>query len=117
MKMKHKYWLQFISVLFFLCLSEHGNASHIVGGEMTYRCLGGNRYEVRLTLRRDCFNGSPEAEFDDPANIGIFDGNGVILRDLGKFGVIQMPFRKDDTLNEILKTECEVVGGGQCPGL
>ncbi|MBK7304883.1 MAG: gliding motility-associated C-terminal domain-containing protein [Saprospiraceae bacterium] len=114
MKMNHKSWLYIISMLFFFSISGEIKASHIVGGEMTYRCLGGNRYEVRLTLRRDCFNGSPEAEFDDPANIGIFDGNGVILRDLGKFGVIQMPFRKDDTLNEILKTECEVVGGDVC---
>ena len=105
MKMNHKSWLYIISMLFFFSVSGEIKASHIVGGEMTYRCLGGNRYEVRLTLRRDCFNGSPEAEFDDPANIGIFDGNGVILRDLGKFGVIQMPFRKDGTLNEILKTE------------
>ena len=33
---------------------------HIVG-EMTYKCLGNDRYEIRFTLRRDCFNGSPEA--------------------------------------------------------
>ncbi|MEP7195832.1 MAG: PKD domain-containing protein [Saprospiraceae bacterium] len=108
----------FLKALFFigfLVLSNSNvQASHIVGGEMTYRCLGGNNYEIRLTLRRDCFNGSPEAEFDDPAHIGIFDSEGNILRELGKFGVIQMPFRNDDTLNEILKTECEVIGGDVC---
>lgn len=89
-------------------------SSHIVGGEMTYRCLGGQSYEITLTLRRDCFNGSPEAEFDDPAHIGIFDSEGAQIRNLGQFGILLLDFRKDDTLNEILKTECEVVGGDVC---
>lgn len=89
-------------------------ASHIVGGEMTYRCLGGQVYEITLTLRRDCFNGSPEAEFDDPAHIGIFDTEGNPARNVGQFGLLLLDFRNDDTLNEILKTECEVVGGDVC---
>jgi gliding motility-associated-like protein len=89
-------------------------SSHIVGGEMTYRCLGGQSYEITLTLRRDCFNGSPEAEFDDPAHIGIFDGEGSQIRTLPNFGILLLDFRKDDTLNEILKTECEVIGGDVC---
>ncbi len=89
-------------------------ATHIVGGEMTYRCLGNDRYEIRFVLRRDCFNGSPEAEFDDPARVYIFSSDGAKLIELGKNGAIEMPFRKDDTLNEILKTECEVIGGDVC---
>ena len=32
-------------------------ASHLVGGTMTYECLGGDNYEITLTLYRDC-NGS-----------------------------------------------------------
>ncbi|HEX5625214.1 MAG TPA: PKD domain-containing protein [Saprospiraceae bacterium] len=89
-------------------------ASHIVGGEMTYRCLGGQVYEISLTLRRDCFNGSPEAEFDDPAHLGIFDSEGAPIRNIGQFGLLLLDFRNDDTLNEILRTECEVVGGDVC---
>ncbi|NOT36117.1 MAG: T9SS type B sorting domain-containing protein [Saprospiraceae bacterium] len=102
------------AIIFVSNIGSELNATHIVGGEMTYRCLGNNNYEIRLVLRRDCFNGSPEAEFDDPAHIGIFDSEGNVLRELGKFGVIQIPFSKDDTLNEILKTECEVIGGDVC---
>lgn len=90
------------------------SASHIVGGELTYRWIAGDRYEIRLTLRRDCFNGDANAQFDDPASIGIFDGEGVILRDKGVYGSLQMKFNKDDTLNEILRTECEVIGGDVC---
>jgi hypothetical protein len=31
------------------------NASHIVGGEMSYSCLGGNTFEIKLIVYRDCF--------------------------------------------------------------
>ena len=52
-------------------------ASHIVGGEMNYRFLGNNDYEITLTVYRDCFNGIPP--FDDPASIGIFDDRGNLI--------------------------------------
>lgn len=47
-------------------------ATHIVGGEMNYRYLGNNQYEISLTVYRDCYYG--QASFDNPASIGIFDG-------------------------------------------
>ena len=31
------------------------NASHIMGGELTYHWVSGNTYELKLTLYRDCF--------------------------------------------------------------
>lgn len=55
-------------------------ATHIVGGEMNYRCLGNNLYEITLTVYRDCYNGVPP--FDNPATIGIFDVNGVRVQNL-----------------------------------
>ncbi|MCS6933537.1 MAG: gliding motility-associated C-terminal domain-containing protein [Chitinophagales bacterium] len=30
------------------------NASHIMGSDITYRCLGGNNYQVVVTIYRDC---------------------------------------------------------------
>lgn len=111
--MKHLgFFCFFLSFMF--AINTETKASHIVGGEMSYKWLGGQVYEITLTLRRDCFNGSPEAEFDDPAHIGIFDSEGSIVRSRGQFGLLLLDFRKDDTLNEILKTECEVVGGDVC---
>lgn len=46
-------------------------ATHIVGGEITYRCLGDSTYEVTLTVYRDCFNGMPW--FDEIGYIGVYD--------------------------------------------
>jgi len=55
-------------------------ATHIVGGEMNYRHLGNNNYEIRLTVYRDCYNGVPP--FDNPAAIGVFDINNNLLNTL-----------------------------------
>lgn len=49
-------------------------ARHIIGGEMTYECLGEvngqRRYRFILDMYRDCASGG--AEFDDPASIAIY---------------------------------------------
>lgn len=34
-------------------------ANHILGGNITYTCLGGNDYEITLTLYKDCFGATP----------------------------------------------------------
>jgi len=46
-------------------------ARHIIGGVMTYTCLGGGDYEFILTLYRDC-NCTNCADFDSIAAIGIY---------------------------------------------
>ncbi len=46
-------------------------ATHIAGGEMSYKWTGGNDFEVTLRLYRDCLTGS--AAFDPSIVIGIFD--------------------------------------------
>ena len=51
-------------------------ATHIVGGEMTYKFLGNNQYRIRLDVYIDCINGSAEAiQSDETAIIGIFNGD------------------------------------------
>jgi gliding motility-associated-like protein len=70
----------YLKILIFLLTSFIGApayATHIVGGEITYKCLGGNTYQVRLDLYVDCINGEPTAiQQDNPAYIGIFDAGG-----------------------------------------
>jgi gliding motility-associated-like protein len=50
------------------------NGTHIVGGEMIYSCLGGNSYEVRLRLYRDCTPGN--ANFGT-GTLYVFTGTGA----------------------------------------
>ncbi len=39
---------------FFVCCTENLQASHSMGSDLTYRCLGGNTYEITLSFYRDC---------------------------------------------------------------
>jgi len=61
-------------LLFTFIISLNTFASHIIGGEMFYDCLGGNQYRITVKLYRDCF--SDGASYDDPLNLTVFDNNG-----------------------------------------
>src|SRR5687768_10274444 len=56
--MKHAYttyWkLTSLLIVFFIQLSGEAYASHAQGGDLTYTCLGGNQYQLRLSFYRDC---------------------------------------------------------------
>jgi len=66
-------------VAIFIIAYSHVIANHLIGGELSYKCEGGNTYAIELSIFRDC-NCTMCAEFDDPAAITIFDGNNVVLR-------------------------------------
>lgn len=64
-------------ILFCLCIGlSSAHAAHLVGGHLTYTCLGGNNYEVRLRIYRDCASGG--AQFDATAAIAIYETNNAV---------------------------------------
>ena len=63
----------FFSFLFTFPLS----AAHLVGGEITYTCVGGNNYEVRLRVYRDC--NSSGAQLDASVTFTVFNAAGTVL--------------------------------------
>lgn len=71
-------------------------ATHIIGGELNYRCLGGNLYEIHLRVYRDCYYGDPD--FDDPAAVGVFSANNNLIT------TVYIPFdtkqKLDPTFNQ-----------------
>ena len=72
-----------LSCLFLMCglfCFLEASATHIVGGELNYKYLGSNNYEIRLTVYRDCYVGVPP--FDNPASVGIFNSNNQLLQTL-----------------------------------
>ncbi|MEO5583599.1 MAG: PKD domain-containing protein, partial [Saprospiraceae bacterium] len=99
-----------VTIVFLITSLAQTYATHIVGGNITYKCLGGEKYEISVTMRRDCFNGDPEAFFDDPASIGIFDQKGFIVRAVGTNGQLILPLKFNDTLDEIREDICAVTG-------
>ena len=74
------------------------NATHIVGGELNYRYLGNDLYEVRLTVYRDCYNGIPP--FDNPASLGIFDAFNNFFEE------VLLDFRGSDTIPPTINSPC-----------
>ncbi|MCC6459519.1 MAG: gliding motility-associated C-terminal domain-containing protein [Saprospiraceae bacterium] len=83
-------------------------ATHIVGGELTYKCLGNNRYEFTLTVYRDCYTGQPW--FDDPASIGVYDANWNLVKDER----VYWDSNSNDTLPIQLSNPCLVVPPDVC---
>ena len=102
-----------IPIIWFIASSEI-SATHIVGGNLTYKHISGDMYQVKIVLRRDCFLGDPEAEFDNPASVGIFTSGGALAVWLGNSGQIRMPFMSSDTLNEFIKSDCGFEGTQVC---
>jgi gliding motility-associated-like protein len=100
------------SIFLFLilnCCPQSIYATHIVGGEMNYRCLGNDQYEVSLTIFRDCDTGVPW--FDGPASIGVFDGqtNVLIANQL-----VNLNNAINDTLDIYLPDSCLIVPNNVC---
>ena len=78
-------WVKILLILALLLPAAGVLASHIVGGEVTYRYIGStafaNKYEIRLVIYEDCINGQPDAiQMDNPAYLAAYD--------LGNLGLV-----------------------------
>lgn len=82
------------------------NASHIIGGKISYRFLGSNNYEVKLTVYRDC---SDLFDFDNPATLTFFDksNNSIIYNH-------QLTLFYRDTIHPNNPDPCFVPPSGIC---
>ncbi len=98
--------------LILIFLVQELRATHIIGGEINYRCLGDSTYEISLVVYRDCFYGVPY--FDNPASIGFFDSDNELIREVGNNGQLLMFVRNDDTLSPILDDRCFVIPPDVC---
>lgn len=96
-----------------MLVSSQVSATHIVGSDMTFSCNGKDWYTINLTVRRDCLNGDPEAVFDDPGFVGIFDGIGTPLPWLGELGTVRMELLSVEDV-EVLDDECTPGGNPVC---
>lgn len=66
-------WFSILLCLFSVQLS----ARHIIGGIITYKCLGNGDYEFTMKIYRDC-GCTNCADFDNPAAISIFECGGTV---------------------------------------
>ncbi len=54
--------LPLVCILVLSGIAKSSKASHAMGADLTYTCLGGSTYEIRLTLYRDCVGISMPSE-------------------------------------------------------
>lgn len=97
---------------FFISSFTSLKATHIVGGDITYKCLGWSNYEITLTVRRDCEFG--EEPFDNTAHVGIYDGYTNLLPWFGTGGMIMMQNPVITTINTDLDQGCAFIGEPVC---
>lgn len=94
-------------LIFVLLLSSlSASATHIVGGEIYYDCLGANNYLITLKVYRDCLNG--QAPYDNPAIVGVFDINGNLLQTLS------LPFPGSAQVPPTINNPCYTPPGSVC---
>ena len=74
--MNHSKKIRYILLLFVLVFTLQLKANHLVGGTMSYECLGNNIYKISLTIYRDCSSGTA---FDTQAPIAIYDVNNTLV--------------------------------------
>lgn len=83
-----------------LCLlAVNTNAANILGGHIAYECLGGDEYEITLTIYKDCFGAS-----DAPPQESMFffpDGCGSI-----PFSAL-LTLVSDEEISDLCETELE----------
>ncbi len=103
-----------LSFFLFLITSPSANATHIVGGELSYRCLGNDRYEVSLRVRRDCANANEEAVFDNPAAVWVYDGDFGQLPNFANGGRFLFYLSETDTLERVETDPCKDFSAGLC---
>ncbi len=60
---------------------ENSRAAHLVGGHITYRCLGGGDYDIKLRVYRDCAGGG--AAFDAFADLAVYDASNNLILNIG----------------------------------
>lgn len=111
------HYMRYVIILMLLGFFMQGNATHIIGGDLQYRCIGNDRYEITLIFVRDCENANPEAVIDNPAIVSFYDENYKPLLNvggLGSIGHIKMSNFVQDTLYDILADPCEGVPGHLC---
>jgi len=94
-------------ILFILiCLiCARANATHIVGGEITYERIIGDTYQIKLKLYVDCFNGDPGAIASDKfANFAVFDADsGYLINSLCQSVGRNLPVRVSKTNYNCIK--------------
>ena len=99
--------MKYLGVLFACIAFKSLDATHIVGGELYYKYLGNNNYEIYFDYYLDCINGNPGAISSDAnAWFGVFDGKtNARIASLDRRILRNNPVRVSDVNYKCIKTK------------
>ncbi len=102
------FWRRRISGLLILMISVMPlYAYHIIGGEMVYKRLTGNNFEIKLKIYRDC--SSPDAApYDNPLRIFIYTSSGYL------YDTLVINFPGSDPIDADVSNPCIVNAPDLC---
>ena len=87
-------------LVLFILIPSILSATHLIGGEITYTCLGDNIYEIKVVIYRDCGpTNSNNTGFDNGGVISIYDMNNN-LYDVIEHGVAVSELVVDEFTSE-----------------
>lgn len=109
--MKYINYIAFLIIFSFYSLKS--SATHLIGGDLIYTCLGGNNFRIEFILYQDCTNPietSGAIAADNPLRWAIYSGNAVDsptralfftsgVIDITDFDVIPVEFSNDCVSN------------------
>lgn len=75
--------MRFLFCILFFSTTVILQATHLIGGEITYSCLGSSQYEIKVTIYRDCGpTNSNGTGFDGEGVITIYTGDNNFYSEL-----------------------------------
>ena len=92
------------------------DASHLVGGDITYQCLGNDQYSFSLNVYRDCAStgggggGGSTTPFDSNGSFTVFTGNGTVYTTTS----VQFSANQSSVINIDLSNPCLIPPSGVC---
>jgi hypothetical protein len=54
-----RFFIRLFAIATIFLLASSANANHVLGGNLTWDCLGGNQYQITMRIYKDCFGASP----------------------------------------------------------
>lgn len=93
-----KKWNYIFLILLLLANVTSIKATHIIGGAVSYECLGNGSYRITVAMYRDCSPGS--TGFDDPASVAIYNSNNDLIQNLS------IPFPGSTQLSSTINNPC-----------
>jgi gliding motility-associated-like protein len=114
-QMKRRHLTLGIGILLSIFFVSNTSATHVVGGNMYYKCLGNDMYEITFEMRRDCKNGADNAPHRAPhIYLSIWTRDGQFCPRRGDNGYIRLTLQRIDTLNTSAEDFCIDPGDEVC---